>query len=161
MTDLLPDLFVHQAWADALHWRALEDHAAALEDTAIRERLHHIHLVQGGFLAVLRGQPFAVRPLEQYASLGELKAEARAHHAGFAALLGALSEAERGVEITIPWFSDPPCRISVEQALHQVVMHSQNHRGQNATRLRELGGKPPTTDLIVWYWKGRPAPDWR
>ena len=39
-------------------------------------------------------------------------------------------------------------------------MHSQHHRAQNATRLRELGGKPPTTDLIVWYWKGRPAPHW-
>jgi hypothetical protein len=32
--------------------------------------------------------------------------------------------------------------------------------GQNATRLRELGGAPPMTDLIVWYWKGRPLSDW-
>jgi uncharacterized damage-inducible protein DinB len=39
-------------------------------------------------------------------------------------------------------------------------MHSHYHRGQNATRLRELGGEPPMTDLIVWYWKGRPRPDW-
>jgi uncharacterized damage-inducible protein DinB len=39
-------------------------------------------------------------------------------------------------------------------------MHSQHHRGQNATRLRELGGEPPMTDLIVWYWKGRPGPRW-
>jgi uncharacterized damage-inducible protein DinB len=39
-------------------------------------------------------------------------------------------------------------------------MHSHYHRGQNATRLRELGGEPPPTDLIVWYWKGRPAPEW-
>ena len=36
-------------------------------------------------------------------------------------------------------------------------MHSHYHRGQNATRLRELGGEPPMTDLIVWYWKGRPV----
>jgi hypothetical protein len=34
------------------------------------------------------------------------------------------------------------------------------HRGQNATRLRELGGDHPTTALIVWHWKGRPAPAW-
>ena len=38
-----------------------------------------------------------------------------------------------------------------------MAMHSQWHRGQNAMRLRELGGEPPTTDLIVWYWKGRPS----
>ena len=30
----------------------------------------------------------------------------------------------------------------------------------NAVILRELGGEPPATDLIVWLWKGRPAPDW-
>ena len=39
-------------------------------------------------------------------------------------------------------------------------MHSHYHRGQNATRLRELGAEPPGTDLIVWYWKSRPAPAW-
>jgi hypothetical protein len=26
--------------------------------------------------------------------------------------------------------------------------------------LRELGAEPPMTDLIFWYWKGRPGPDW-
>ena len=41
-----------------------------------------------------------------------------------------------------------------------MAMHSQYHRGQNAMILRELGGEPPTTDLIVWHWKGRPDPDW-
>jgi uncharacterized damage-inducible protein DinB len=39
-------------------------------------------------------------------------------------------------------------------------MHSHYHRGQNATRLRELGGTPPNTDLIVWYWKGQPESEW-
>jgi hypothetical protein len=27
-------------------------------------------------------------------------------------------------------------------------------------RLRELGGEPPLTDLIVCHWKGRPDPVW-
>jgi uncharacterized damage-inducible protein DinB len=40
-------------------------------------------------------------------------------------------------------------------------MHSHYHRGQNATRLRELGGDPPGTDLITWIWKGRPAASWQ
>jgi len=43
------------------------------------------------------------------------------------------------------------------EALTQMAMHSQWHRGQNATRLRELGAQPPTVDLIAWYWKGRPS----
>src|SRR5262249_13698581 len=29
---------------------------------------------------------------------------------------------------------------------------------QNVTRFRDLGGEPPPVDLIVWFWKGRPAP---
>jgi uncharacterized damage-inducible protein DinB len=52
-------------------------------------------------------------------------------------------------------------RLTVTEALTQCAMHSHYHRGQNATRLRELGGEPPATDLSVWYWRGRLAADWR
>jgi uncharacterized damage-inducible protein DinB len=45
--------------------------------------------------------------------------------------------------------------------MYQVVPHSQHHRGQNATRLRELGGRMPMTDDIVWVLKGRSAPVWK
>jgi uncharacterized damage-inducible protein DinB len=37
--------------------------------------------------------------------------------------------------------------------LLQAVLHSQHHRGQIATRLRDLGGSPPTVDYIVWVRK--------
>jgi uncharacterized damage-inducible protein DinB len=62
--------------------------------------------------------------------------------------------------VDIVWFNDPPLRITVAEALTQCAMHSQWHRGQNAARLRELGTEPPTLDLIVWYWKGRPPAVW-
>ena len=62
--------------------------------------------------------------------------------------------------IAIPWFQNPPLSTTVTEALTQCAMHSHYHRGQNATRLRELGAEPPLTDLIVWCWKGRPAPQW-
>jgi hypothetical protein len=52
MPSYLEELYAHQEWADAEHWRALEAHPPALEDKAIRDRLHHIHLVQHGFLWV-------------------------------------------------------------------------------------------------------------
>jgi hypothetical protein len=50
MTTYLHELYAHQEWADAEHWRAFEDFPAALADLAIRSRLHHIHLVQSAFL---------------------------------------------------------------------------------------------------------------
>ena len=61
--------------------------------------------------------------------------------------------------IEVPWFK-PPAKISVRQALTQAAMHSHYHRGQNATRLRELGGVPPMTDYIVWLKNGQPAAQW-
>jgi len=35
--------------------------------------------------------------------------------------------------------------------LLQALTHSQHHRGQNASRMRELGVTPPMTDFIIWY----------
>jgi uncharacterized damage-inducible protein DinB len=72
----------------------------------------------------------------------------------------ALTDLRLGESITMPWFGEPPLLITVGEALTQMAMHSHHHRAQNATRLRELGGAPPPTDLIVWYWKGRPAATW-
>jgi hypothetical protein len=30
----------------------------------------------------------------------------------------------------------------------------------NSTRLREVGGTPPTIDFVLWIWKGRPKAEW-
>jgi len=54
-TSYLDELYAHQEWADAEHWRALEGYPAGLADKAIWERLHHIHLVQSAFLWVVGG----------------------------------------------------------------------------------------------------------
>ena len=62
------------------------------------------------------------------------------------------AKAERFAElISMPWAPDSSAVLTIERALTQAAMHSHYHRAQNATRLRELGGVPPTTDLIVGY----------
>ena len=50
MNSYLDELFAHQEWADAEHWRIFEAHGTALDDKAIHERLFHIHMVQHAFL---------------------------------------------------------------------------------------------------------------
>lgn len=157
---LLADLYAHQAWADAEHWGAIEAHHAALQDKAIRERLHHIHLVQRAFLSLAKGEQVVATRLEDFAGMAALKEYGRQYHEEVATALPGLGDARLAEMISVPWFKDPPIRISVTQALTQAAMHSHYHRGQNASRLRELGGEPPLTDLIVWYWKGRPSPEW-
>lgn len=157
----LDELYAHQEWADAEHWRAFEAHPAALEDKAIRERLLHIHMVQHGFLWVTgpRTSQFAFKKLEEFSSMTELKKYAREGLAEINALLKTTSAERMEETIEVPWFK-PPAKISVRQALTQATMHSHWHRGQNATRLRELGGVPPTTDFIVWLKNGQPAARW-
>ena len=41
--------------------------------------------------------------------------------------------------VRIPWFPDPPCIITIAEAMVQVAMHSQHHRGQCMTRLKDFG----------------------
>jgi uncharacterized damage-inducible protein DinB len=161
MLSYLDELYAHQEWADAEHWRALEGHAPALADRAIRVRLHHIHLVQSAFLWIVgpRTGPFVMTKVEDYASIADLKAFARKVHKELAAMRGGMGEARLAETIEVPWFQ-PLLKISVRHALMQAAMHSHYHRGQNATRLRELGGVPPGTDFIVWLRDGQPTARW-
>ena len=161
MTSYLDELYAHQEWADAEHWRAFEAYPAALADNAIRERLLHIHLVQHGFLWVTSPQrlEFGFKRLENFPSMADLKVYARQGNHDLGELLKKMDQARMEEIIEVPWFK-PSAKISVRQALTQAAMHSHYHRGQNATRLRELGGTPPMTDFIVWLKNGQPAAQW-
>lgn len=161
MNSYLEELYAHQEWADAEHWRASEAHPRALADKAIRERLLHIHLVQHGFLWITGPgtSGFEFKKLEDFPSMAELKKYGRQGLADLKELVRTATQEQIEGIIEIPWFQ-PPARVSRRQALTQAAMHSHYHRGQNATRLRELGGAPPMTDFIVWLHKGQPAAQW-
>jgi uncharacterized damage-inducible protein DinB len=91
--------------------------------------------------------------------MADLKTFARKCQSEMAAMLGALDDDRLAEMVEVPWFR-PPLKISVRHALMQAAMHSHYHRGQNATRLRELGGVPPGTDFIEWLRQGQPAAQW-
>jgi uncharacterized damage-inducible protein DinB len=162
MNPLLRDLYGHQAWADAEHWRAIGRHQPAREDPAIRARLHHIHLVQRLFRWAVddRSTEFQLSRPEDFSSFDQLQAYGREYQDEMRRFFDAITADRLGEMITMPWMPAPPLSLTVTEALTQCAVHSHYHRGQNATRLRDLGGKPPMTDLIVWYWKGRPSPDY-
>jgi uncharacterized damage-inducible protein DinB len=162
MNPLLRDLYGHQEWADAEHWRAIEAHPTALGDKAVRDRLHHIHQVQRVFLWAVgdrKAPPHITKP-DDFADPNALKAYGRSGHRALTELLEAMAPEHFAETISMPWAPDGSALLTVERALTQAAMHSHYHRGQNATRLRELGGVPPTTDLIVWYWSNQPAARW-
>src|SRR5215831_12064827 len=161
MPSYLDELYAHQEWADAEHWRAFETYPPALKDEALYQRLHHIHLVQHGFLWLTgpRTSPFEYKKAEEYPDSAALKEYARQGLTDLQEVLQATSPEVLEQVIEIPWFK-PTLKISRRQALTQAAMHSHYHRGQNATRLRELGGVPPATDFINWLHKGQPPAAW-
>ncbi len=162
MNSHIQDLLGHQAWADAEHWRAMHAHPPAHDDRMLRTRLHHLHLVQRAFTWAVgdRRKSFEFSKPEDFSSFAELMAFARGGHAAIDRLRIELTDSRLAEQVAIPWFKDPPLSLTVGEALTQCALHSQWHRAQNATRLRELGASPPTVDLIVWYWTGRPVPRW-
>jgi uncharacterized damage-inducible protein DinB len=163
MNPILRDMFGHQFWADTELWKAIGAHAPARDDKAIRDRLHHIHMVQRAFVWGVSGGPggqFNVSTAADFGSFDDLRAYAQDSHAEIGRWLGSATDADFNRTLPIPWFRDPPLTLTVTESLTQCAMHSHYHRGQNATRLRELGGAPPSTDLIVWYWMGKPDATW-
>lgn len=163
---LLLELLAHMEWADAEVWRAVTGCERADEDPGLRERLHHVHLVQRAFLHLWRGEPvdgaagsdLDLRALARWAA--GYYPEAREH------LERAPPEAFDAI-VAIPWSAHVRERLGIEPApttlrdtALQVYAHTAHHRGQVMLQLRALGATPPLVDYIAWTWRGRPAPAW-
>lgn len=158
MIAMIRDLFQHQAWADASILGAVQAHSEAARDETLRQTLHHMVVVQRGFLALFHSRPFDFRAeMTLPASLSDQQRLFRETHAEQLAYVSQLQDADLARIFDMPWI--PGCSPSVAEGLTQVVMHSQNHRGQCLTRLRTLAGKAPTLDFIMWV-KDRPAAPW-
>ena len=151
--ELLQDMARHQAWADAAHWKALHENAALLEDPEIRERLNHMV----GALAMLTllaqgGTPDPARMKEAVPADQLEAALAKAN----TELLAAIDSLDLQKMIPLPRGPQGPWEAPAGMLLLQAITHSQHHRGQNASRMRQLGVTPPMTDIIVWHALGRP-----
>ena len=161
MNNLLVDLGGHQVWADGQFWLAWEKSAPALQDEVIRNRLHHLHLVQTAFVWFASGRDqlaFQMSTPQDFASHAALREFGKQASRQLTEFIEGVSDERLGERIELPWFEKrPPFSLTVAEALTQAIMHGQWHRGQNATRLRELGGEPPPIDLIIWYLEGPPC----
>jgi uncharacterized damage-inducible protein DinB len=156
MLPLILDLFRHQAYADNALLQAVMDHGPASEDARLRELLHHVVAVQRFFLFSCTGEPFdAPREMAPPDTLPRVAATYQDTQARQVQWLAALTEEDLRATFQMAFFGGRSFR--VWEALVQTCLHSQGHRAQCLTRLRELGGSPPTLDFILWA-KDRPEP---
>lgn len=158
MIGLLRDLLGHQEWADAVFFRTWGG-SEVRSDLELVTRTHHLLAVQGAFLGVLKGEEALPEAPPQVPFEG-LLARCQRNHEVFGALGRGLDEVALNRIVGVPWFSEPPCQVTVADALVQVCLHSQHHRGQNLSRLKALGAAVKNVDYIIWLWKQKPAGRW-
>ena len=123
--------------------------------------LHHIVMVQRLYPARFFNRPFdKEKESRRRESFDQLVQLYRTTHEELLAFVTNLTESDLNRRFELQFLKSHP---TVAEGLTQVAMHSQNHRGQCLTRLRELGAKPPTPNSIFAYIlraKDRPAPAW-
>ncbi len=159
MRTLLRDLLAHAEWANAILFD-IWGKSTARDNEEMRRRASHIIGVQQGFLSVWHGQTPGGPPGGPPDSFEKLIVRARESHNGLREYGASLTTDTLTDIVTIPWFPDPPCTVTIAEAIVQVAMHSQHHRGQCMTRLKDLGGKPQNVDWIIWLWRQKPPAQW-
>jgi len=155
----LRDMLSHMAWADAVWFNTLA-HSGFQDDPDLLQRMQHTADVQGAFLMVLRGEAVLFPEQQPIPEFNQLRDLTRNNHQAFKALFSIMDPEGLSRTVLVPWFPGPPCHVTVVEALTQVAMHTQHHRGQFMTRLKHLGGKPQNVDFIIWAWKNRPEGRW-
>jgi len=159
MLAFLRDLMAHAEWANAVFFHAWGK-SPARDHEELRRRVGHIVGVADGFLAIVGGESLGAPPDGPPEPFETLAARARTTHALWRAFMDSLETDALSRTVQVPWFPDPPCIITLAEALVQVAMHTQHHRGQCMTRLKDFGGEPKNVDWIIWLWKQKPQGRW-
>jgi uncharacterized damage-inducible protein DinB len=159
MLSFLADLAAHSEWANGVFFHAWGK-SPARDHEEMRQRVGHILGVQQGFLSIFRGEAAGGPPGGPPPSFADLKSRAVNGHRDVRAFVATLTADGLARTVQIPWFPDPPCILSIADALVQVAMHTQHHRGQCMTRLKDFGGEPKNVDWIIWLWRKKPEARW-
>ena len=159
MLPMLRDLVGHKWHANAALFKAIRQHEKAAQDEELRKLLHHILLANRFWRMLSLGHEFSAEKESQMPqSLETLIARYQETEAEEGKWISQIQEADLSRRLETPFL--PGHSFSVAEAVMQVCMHSHGHRAQCATKLRQLGGTPPTTDFILWIKEARPAPEW-
>jgi uncharacterized damage-inducible protein DinB len=155
MLDYIRSLYSHQFWADDELLRAVAACESAPQDTEMLHGLRHIANAQLYLLSQMKNESFDTARFKEQLSYAQLMERFGEAHAANEAFLASLTEAGLHRPFEMPYFQ---CNFTLVEGMTQIILHSQNHRGQCLTRLRELGAKPPALDYILWVKDTHPRP---
>ena len=161
--DEIRELFAFNRWAN----RRLLDAAAALDDDALARDLGSsfpsvmatlAHIVSADWIWLRRwaGKSPTAAPTEwALTSLAAIRERWDEVEAERSAVLAALDDEALQREVDYRNIAGAPFTSRMDEMLRHVVDHSTYHRGQVVTMIRQLGGTPPATGLIVFYRERR------
>lgn len=162
--ELVRELYAHMEWADATVWKSVESLDLAETDSRLRDLLAHTHMTQQAFLLVWTEQPFTYKEPTDFPTLQSIRQWATPYYGQSGAFLDSIDESKFGNKVDLPWlehfekyFGKPAIPANLGETLLQVPLHTQYHRAQINTRIKELGGQPNAVDYIAWVWLGRPT----
>ena len=116
----------------------------------------HIYGAQFVWLSRWKGsQPAAPITVEQVPNLAELKSRWQSLRGEFRDFLGSLTDEQLQKPFGYKDFKGNPWSELLYQQIQHLMFHSQYHRGQVVTLLRQLNQVPPQTDLIAYYRTGQ------
>ncbi len=158
MLAMIQDLVRHKWHANATLLGAIMQNEQPAQDEELRTLFHHILIADRyWFLLILQKEFARDEEARVPGTMDELIAKYRETEILEMEWLWHCSESDMESAVQTPFLSGQS--FSVAQAMMQVSMHSLGHRAQCASRLRSLGGTPPTTDFILWL-QDRPAAEW-
>jgi uncharacterized damage-inducible protein DinB len=157
--DEVLELFTYNAWAN----RTLFDGCAAVP---VEDYLRDLKSSHGGLHGTLCHTvwaeqlwltrwlgmpPPAVPQGRDLATLAAVRARWEDVEAERARFLAGVDDARLDETVSVKPTSGGEYRHSYRQMFRHLVNHSSYHRGQVVTMLRQVGVRPPSTDLILFY----------
>ncbi len=157
--ELLRLLFQYNAWAD----RRLLDACASLTNeqftrnlgssfSSVRDTVTHLYGAEFAWNERIHGRsPNKLLSGADYPDLTAIRPKLEEMDAYYIDYVSKLTQQDLDRVIHYKGFNGDPFSNPLWQTLHQLTNHASYHRGQVTTMLRQLGAKPVSTDLIMYY----------
>lgn len=149
----------YHTWATALIFEAVKKLSAEDYEKdrggshgGIKTTLIHIFKADNVWFSRVTGEPFGnIHDVPVPESLAELEKEWMTLLQRLQNWFRQLQPNQFGIEIRYTNSQGVPCSTPLWQVVLHLVNHGTLHRGQIVAMLRQLGVKPPGTDLMMFY----------
>ena len=157
--ELLRFLFQYNAWAD----RRLLDACGQISNeqftrelgssfSSVRDTVAHLYGAEWVWNERFHGtSPTALLGGAGFPDLASIRAKLEEMDQYFIDFVSKMTQQDLDRVIVYKTFTGQEFSNPLWQSLHQLTNHASYHRGQVVTMLRQLGVKPVSTDLIMYY----------